>query len=357
MVHNDHSSASIKRFVLDTLSSERLFAISRLFATHLGVVFYAHRFADIERESAGHNPATLRRDLELLRRHRFNLVSIASVVQRLHQGLPLLPHTVAFTVDDGYADFSRVAAPIFAAYDCPVTVFLTTGFVDRISWMWWDQIAFVLDRTDHHDVEVEIGSAVFRGAWSSTQGGKQVAERIVTQLKSVTDDVKCNAMLALAAALDVQIPAEPPTEYLPMTWDDVRACERSVTTFGAHTVTHPILSQIDDARARQEISQSWQRVQENVIAPVPVFCYPNGTPDSYSTRDVGVLRELGLIAGVSTEAQYVDATEYRSAEAAKLFNIPRFGYPEPGGEYAFRQIVGGVERGRSWMRRRSLVRR
>ena len=50
---------------------------------------------------------------------------------------------IAFTVDDGYQDVAQVAAEIFLEYDCPLSIFLTTGFIDGHLWHWWDQIEFI----------------------------------------------------------------------------------------------------------------------------------------------------------------------------------------------------------------------
>lgn len=32
---------------------------------------------------------------------------------------------------------------MFAEFDCPFTTFLTTGFLDRTLWFWWDRIEYV----------------------------------------------------------------------------------------------------------------------------------------------------------------------------------------------------------------------
>ena len=56
---------------------------------------------------------------------------------------PPLNRAVAFTIDDGYVEQATVAAPVFAEFDCPVTTFVTSGFLDRALWFWWDQIEYV----------------------------------------------------------------------------------------------------------------------------------------------------------------------------------------------------------------------
>jgi peptidoglycan/xylan/chitin deacetylase (PgdA/CDA1 family) len=345
----------VKSFLLNTLAHETFLRIAASLGGGRGTIFVGHRFADADHGTPGHEPAILRRHLELLRRHRFNIVPLADLVYHLRDGRPLARRTVAFTVDDGYADFAAVAAPIFEAYDCPVTVFLTTGFMDREVWMWWDQISHVVLGTERRDVDLELGAVRLRERWTSIAERAGAAERIAEALKRVPEDEKWRAIARLAAALAVSIPEKAPPEYAPMTWDAVRACERGVTAFAPHTVTHPILNRVDSARARYEIAHSWDRVRQMVTSPVPVFCYPNGKPEDFSEQHAAMAREAGLEAAVTTVPQYVRTSEYPGGEPRRLFHIPRFGYPEPGDELrnerGFRHIVGGVERGKGWWRR------
>ena len=342
----------MKRLILDALSSERLFPITAPLTRTHGIIFFGHRFADEEFGISGHDPDVLRRDLELLRRNRFNITSLDDVVQRLREGVPLLPRTVVFTIDDGYADYARVAAPIFAAFDCPVTVFLTTGFLDRKVWMWWDQIAFVLRETGHSSVSLEAGSVTIHERWSTLQDREAAAGRIGEILSHVADEEKWRVIDDLARVLEVDRPTAAPTEFLPMTWDEVRACERRGASFGPHTVTHPILSQVDDRRARSEIVDSWTRLQGEVARPVPVFCYPDGSASAYSARDAANVRDAGLAGAVTTLRRYVDTSSSRDESSLDLYNLPRLSYPEPGQESTFAHMVSGLERGKLWARRR-----
>jgi peptidoglycan/xylan/chitin deacetylase (PgdA/CDA1 family) len=344
----------MKGFLLDVLAHERVLRLTARLGRGYGTIFVGHRFADAERGTSGHDPAVLRQHLELLRRHRFNLVPLFDLVARLRDREPLARGTVAFTMDDGYADYARVAAPIFEAYDCPVTVFLTTGFLDGDVWMWWDQIAYVVTSTPYRSLSLDCEGLSIREQWSSGSERGVAAERIAERLKAVPDTAKWVIISALSTTLDVPIPQTPPLEYAPMGWDDVRACERGVTTFGPHTVTHPILTQVDATRAAAEIGESWKRLTQMVAAPVPVFCYPNGTNDAFSERDAALARAAGLEGAVTTEPRYVRQPGRRTDVPALLFRIPRFGYPEPGdvreNERQFRHVVGGVERGKAWLR-------
>jgi peptidoglycan/xylan/chitin deacetylase (PgdA/CDA1 family) len=90
-----------------------------------------HRFADAGLGVRGASIAGLRDNLAFLRRHRIRVASLAELLSpEMADQRPRGP-SVVFTVDDGYTDFARVAAPVFAEFDCPVTVFLVHGCSGR----------------------------------------------------------------------------------------------------------------------------------------------------------------------------------------------------------------------------------
>jgi hypothetical protein len=106
-------------------------------------IFMLHRFRDVEAGNGGHDPQVLRANLSWLRAKNFSLLSLTELLDRLAEGAPI-KRAISFTVDDGYADFAHVAAPVFAEFDCPVTVFVTSGFLDGQHWCWWDRVAVAL---------------------------------------------------------------------------------------------------------------------------------------------------------------------------------------------------------------------
>ena len=65
----------------------------------------------------------------------------------------------------------------------------------------------------------------------------------------------------------------------------------------SHTLTHPLLPQVDDARSREEIVASKAEIERHVPYAVTSFCYPAGL---YGPREVGFVREAGYAAAVTT---------------------------------------------------------
>ena len=249
-----------------------------------------------------------------------------------------------FTVDDGYFDFADVAAPIFAAYDCPVSVFLITDFIDGKLWNWFDRVGWAIRTSKLTEIAFHIDGDAVAIQLHSAAARSASEERLVERLKLMPDAEKERSIARLVEGLEVSLPQNAPARDRAMTWDDVRRCAKSGATFGPHTVTHPVLSRVDTARADREICESWTRVLNETDAAVPVFCYPNGTPRDFSQRDKAIVAQAGMKAALSTVEAPIVVRNSR-LDAQDPFALPRFAYPET--LPALVQMVSGLAAMRS----------
>lgn len=287
-----------------------------------GTIFTLHRFTAEEGEADAISAGQLDEALCALNELGFRSIALAEMIEKARRG-QLEPRSIAWTVDDGYADFAEVAMPVFERHNSPVAVFLVTGFIDGATWPWWDQVRYILEES------------------SSLP---ENAKNRIAALKLVSDDQKWAEIRALAEQSSVELPQVPPANYRPLSWDQVRACALRGASFGPHTVNHPILPQVDDRQAEQEITQSWSRLKEEAgDAALPVLAYPNG---DYGPREIELGRSAGLEAALTTRNGHID----REAVLERPFELPRFDLrPE---RVALRQIVSGLEAAKSRWRGR-----
>jgi len=306
-------------------------------------VFTLHRFSAFDRP--GHDPDLLARNLEWLRHRDYRLVSIFDLVRDARAGIAPRARTVAFTVDDGYSDFAEVAAPVFARYDCPVTVFLITGFLDGGMWMWWDRIRFATEHTRVPRGTLSVGSSVVDFAPTDLRSRRELAREIIVRLKVLPDREREAAQRQVEGRLEVSIPASPPPEFGPMTWEQVKGLATAGVTFGPHSLSHPILARTDDARSRVEITGSWVRLTEMIPTPVPIFCWPNGDETSFGIREQRIAEEIGMIGAVSTIPA---AFSPGSMTSGRAYALPRYAYPMD--HMDFVQVASGLERLKDFVR-------
>ncbi len=103
-----------------------------------------------------------------------------------------------------------------------------------------------------------------------------------------------------------------------MTNDQVIAMRQAGMQIGAHTVTHPILANLESKLVFDEVADS-KRFLENLLQEqIGLFAYPNGKPDlDYRMSDVEIIRDLGFDAAVTTAWGVADDT-------TDPMQIPRF---------------------------------
>ena len=339
---------TVKRAILTALAAPGVTAPFYPLTRGRATVFMLHRFRDADRGVQGDDPALVRCALELLHGRGFEFVALADLFARLRgEGRPLR-RAVAFTIDDGYAEQAGVGLPAFGAFDCPVTTFVTTGFLDGRLWFWWDQITWVLRQTRRKRLVVTVAGERLELAWDADAERRHAGERFVARCKTVPESERVAAIGRLASEADVPLPAAPPPEYAPMTWDELRAWEARGMSFGPHTVTHPILSRTDDTQSRREIVDSWTRLRQGARAPVPVFCYPNGGWGDFGVREIATIREAGLAGAVIGEWGIADSRDVRSADPDAAYRVPRI--PWSGALPYTVQYVSGVEVAKLWLR-------
>jgi peptidoglycan/xylan/chitin deacetylase (PgdA/CDA1 family) len=300
-----------------------------------------HRFRDPDHRVEGTDPAALDQGLAYLRRERYELLGVEELFRRLAGDGPPLRRAVAFTLDDGYLEQATVAAPVFARYDCPATTFVATGFLDGRIWFWWDRIEHVFNQTRRHEASFSLNGVPLSYSWDSPAARERARADFIEKCLQAPDAAKHAMIDELALSAEVELPAAPPARYRPMSWEQLRRCEKSGMSFGPHTVTHPILSRASDEESRRELVESWSRLREEASRPAPVFCYPNGNWADFGPREIAVLDELGLAGAVVGVWGYADARAFRR-DSAERFKVRRFGYLDDLPHLI--QFVAGIER-------------
>lgn len=298
-------------------------ALLRAMNRHAARIIAYHRFPDSSVE-------TLRRQCEYLRKFH-QVVSLDDIDRWLCGDLPLRPNSVAVTVDDGYRDFYRVAYPVFREYQIPVTVFLTTGFVDRVCWLWVDVVAFLFRGTSVAQAAVPLGKEVQRFRLESGGERTAAAAAVKEAAKRMDHDARCKLVYEeLPASLQCAIPEFPPAEYEALRWDEIREMHRNGVRFGGHTETHPILSSIrSQNRLCSEIAGCKRKIEAELGHPVSQFAYPNGTFLDINPEVIDEVRRAGYKSAVLAEFGIVggsaDRFELRRNMTEPVTPMPFFG--------------------------------
>jgi peptidoglycan/xylan/chitin deacetylase (PgdA/CDA1 family) len=230
---------------------------------------------------------------------------------------------VAFSLDDGYFDQVDIAGEIFHQFDCPSTVFLITDFIDGRLWPWDQQLVYIAGAARIKQFSITIGGRVH-----ALNLNHRFAYRDAIDLvrKHAPDDAYTVAQ-QIAAAAQVELPATPPQEYRPTTWESVRNMEKKGMQFGAHSLSHRLIAGLNDVELEHEIKQSVARVREECSRPANIFCYPLGKNGEFDQRGIAHLKALDMLGAFSAEPGFLTTPGIRRDQNNR-FAIPRMTIPE-----------------------------
>ena len=112
---------------------------------------------------------------------------------------------------------------------------------------------------------------------------------ILSSLKYLEPSERRQRVDAVASLAGTELPSA-----LMLSSQQVRGLASAGMGIGGHTVSHPILTRIDDAAARREIADGRETLQAITGQPVRQFAYPNGQPGTdYAAAHVRMVKEWG----------------------------------------------------------------
>jgi peptidoglycan/xylan/chitin deacetylase (PgdA/CDA1 family) len=263
-------------------------------ANHLTILVY-HRVND---ERDPFFPATpigaFTAQMEYLA-SRFNVCRLVEGVERLRTA-SLPERALAITFDDGYRDNYLNAFPVLARLGLPATILLATGAIGSDRVLWHDRVFAAFRETKRALLE---GFGTAQGYRLGSVPEKLAAQRAVLRhLWRLADDVRAREIDRLVQALGVDDTTSSPG--LMLSWDDVRAMHGDGIEFGAHTVSHPVLSTVSPDRAVEEVTGCKQRLEDALGVPVRTFAYPVGRRDDFTPGTKELLRRTGYTCALST---------------------------------------------------------
>lgn len=200
-----------------------------------------HRVNPEVRDGLSVAPSTLRQHLETLISRGWSNAVLEEEIGSEPAALPR--NTFAVTFDDGYQDNFVHALPVLQDLGVRATVYLVSDMIDSPEPFPWLKLASSRD-FDHLDLHMTT------------------------------------AQLETAAA-------------------------KGVFTYGSHTATHPMLSELDRDAATEEIAASKADLEHRLGVDITTFCYPAG---NFTDETVEIVAAAGFEAAVVTPNRYIPET-------------------------------------------------
>jgi peptidoglycan/xylan/chitin deacetylase (PgdA/CDA1 family) len=278
------------------------------------------------------SPRHFEQHLHVLKQHKV-VLSLAELVEGMRAGRAPR-HAVAITFDDGYADNLHCARPILEAYDLPATFFLTMANIIHQREYWWDELGRIVMETPTLPAEVTLAPEGHRERCRAPSGRDARAKlyrMLWTRLRVLGYEERehCLDKLAAWAGLD----RTPRDTHRPLRTDEViELSESGRMSIGAHTLTHPVLSELPAERQEEEIRESKAAVEALLGQSVAAFSYPYG---AYGPGTAEIVRRAGFACACAT-------TPGGLRRAPDLYRLPRLTVEDcDGAAFARRLAMSG----------------
>jgi peptidoglycan/xylan/chitin deacetylase (PgdA/CDA1 family) len=231
---------------------------------------------------------------------KYNVISPEEFLQ-WREGKPRLPpRAVLLTCDDGLLNTLTDMLPLAQELDVRLLFFVTGNSLTSQSSMLWYEKAFLwlLEARRRISFSAPWGECAAEGR------GQIVAlwREMIRKLSALAEGDRNQALEDIRTQLGIAGDFE--SEYsrkeaarrrfFMLNLTQVREMENAGMTIGAHTLSHPMLSQMSEKLAWEEISKSRDRIEAELGKVVWALAYPFGNAEAVSAREPGLAERAGF---------------------------------------------------------------
>lgn len=223
------------------------------------------------------------------------------------QTRPVQTRPVALTFDDGYADNLHVALPLLEQAQVPATVFVASGYLGQQQPFWWDELGGLLlgPHPLPRQLQLDLGGRAqtwtlaadppIRPWRAETSPASGPRERLFLELygllRALGPAHREAALAALRGWAGSPGTASDPYDR-PLTHPELaQLAAHPLIEIGAHTVSHPALSDLSPAAQQRELADSRSCLEQLTGRPVTSFSFPYG---SRGPQSVGLVAKAGF---------------------------------------------------------------
>ncbi|MCG3132551.1 MAG: hypothetical protein FLDDKLPJ_03409 [Phycisphaerae bacterium] len=225
-------------------------------------------------------PDAVARMFAYLRRH-FRMMLPSQWTEALSEPSAMI------TIDDGHEDAHEIIYPLARREGVPLVICVPTDYFLRDRWLWFDRLNWAIAQCAGK-AQVRVGGETF----SPDHRPSVVAFKM--HVKSLPPADRDGIVAELLGIVGREPPTVMPKEYRPVPREAMRGMLATGTVeLCAHSVTHPVMTRLDDAALREELTRGRAELEAFSGRPVVAFCYPHGQSGTFDDRTQAAVAQAG----------------------------------------------------------------
>jgi peptidoglycan/xylan/chitin deacetylase (PgdA/CDA1 family) len=270
--------------------------------TYHGVLPAEYKIIDPQLDGNLVSPESFRRQLQFFQ-DRYNIISPKEFLRWCEGSYELPARSVLLTCDDGLRNCFYDMLPLLQEFEIECLFFVTGASLSQMPTMLWYEELYLMILAAHQDFTVELPEAEERfpaspsakhSAWWELV--KKLSQHDPERRKRRLETIRVQS--GLGENWDAKYNEDPALSrrFLLLNECELKQLAASGACIGAHTLSHPLLSQSSTEAAWNEISDNRRALDQVLGQETWAFAYPFGDSTSVTSREVEMAERAGFKA-------------------------------------------------------------
>jgi peptidoglycan/xylan/chitin deacetylase (PgdA/CDA1 family) len=291
--------------------------------TYHGVLPKGYQVIDSQLDGNLLSAENLRQQVQFLKTH-YEVISPEDFRESCETESKLPPRAVLLTCDDGLRNHLTAMLPVLRECAVRCLFFVTGPSPEKTPTMLWHEQLYLLLLTGPETIRLDLPDASVQSEACGLPAKRELWRRLLLQLSVFDGDRRWKMLEEIRTQLgqpeswgakyrEHPVLAE---RFLTLSRDDLRQMADAGMSIGAHTDSHPNLSQMPDQLAAHELQRNREQLELTLGRPVWALAFPFGDPASVSAREMTLAEQCGFTCAFVNH-------EYEREDECRRFALPR----------------------------------